>query len=84
MQVAAKIAISLPVDLLEEIDKLVKEQHQSRSAIVRLAINNLVKSYLEHKAFKRARQIYKDIAETDRKLSKEFISISKETLPSRG
>lgn len=83
MSNTAKIAISLPKNLLQQIDHLVKEKHQSRSAIIRTAINGMIKSYIEQKALKSAKRIYSEIAKTDRKLSEEFISVSSETfLPS--
>ncbi len=74
-----KLGISFPVELIEELDKISKELKKSRSEIVRNAITRMLSDYKKQKAIEKAEKVYKEIAEDDRRLSEDFLSICAET-----
>jgi len=81
MTQTVKIAISLPKDLLKQVDRIAEELNESRSALVRDALIAKVNDYVDRKTAEKAKKIYAQIAEDDIMLSEKFLSISSETLP---
>lgn len=81
MGMTAKLAISLPRSLLTEIDEMVSETHQSRSAIIREAVETFVSRFEVRRATQRAAAVYEAIAEEERRLNRVFRSVAEETLP---
>jgi metal-responsive CopG/Arc/MetJ family transcriptional regulator len=81
MTQVTKIAISLPKDLLKQVDEIAEELKKSRSAIVRDALVAKVNDYMDRETAEKARKIYAEISKEDIELSEKFISISSETIP---
>ncbi|MDI6890171.1 MAG: ribbon-helix-helix domain-containing protein [Thermodesulfovibrionales bacterium] len=75
-----KLGISFPVELVEEIDKLSKGLKKSRSEVVRDAITKMINDYKRQQAIEKAEKIYKEIAEDDKRLSEDFLSICAESV----
>lgn len=80
MAVAVKTAVSLPKDIFEEVDIYAKDHHQSRSSVIRLALERLLNAYQDQKTLLKAKEIYAELAQSDQKLAEDFLSISSETL----
>lgn len=74
----AKLGISFPEKLVEEIDRLSKGLKKSRSEVVRDAITKMINEYKRQEAIEKAEKIYKEIAEDDKRLSEDFLSICAE------
>lgn len=74
----AKLGISFPVELVEEIDRISKGLKKNRSEFVREAIAKMVSDYKKQQAIEKAEKIYNEIAEEDRRLAEDFLSISAE------
>ncbi|MEW6108813.1 MAG: ribbon-helix-helix domain-containing protein [Nitrospirota bacterium] len=74
----AKLGISFPVELVEEIDRISKGLKKSRSEVIRDAITKLVNDYKKKQAIERAEKIYKAIEEDDKRLAEDFLSICAE------
>ncbi|HCC68565.1 MAG TPA: hypothetical protein DEP99_01575 [Nitrospiraceae bacterium] len=74
----AKLGISFPEKLVEEIDRLSKGLKKSRSEVVRDAITKMINDYKRQEAIEKAEKIYKEIAEDDKRLSEDFLSICAE------
>ncbi len=74
----AKLGISFPQDLVDEIDKISKRLKKSRSEVIRDAITKMINDYKKQQAVERAEKIYKEIAEDDRRLAEDFLSICAE------
>lgn len=77
----AKVALSLPEPLVTQIDRLAKKAGLSRSAFVRQAVERTLQESAETQSLRAAYQIYAEIGEEDRKLSKRFLPLAAETLP---
>jgi len=77
----AKVALSLPEPLVNQIDRLAKKSGVSRSAFVRLAVERTLEESAETQTVRRAYQLYAQIGEEDRKLSETFLPLAAETLP---
>jgi len=77
----AKVALSLPEPLVNQIDQLAKKDGLSRSAFVRQAVERTLQESAETEVVRAAYQIYAEIAEEDRKLSETFLPLAAETLP---
>ncbi len=75
-----KLGISFPAELVEEIDKMSKGLKKSRSEVVRDAITRMISDYKKQQAIEKAEKIYKEIAEDDRRLAEDFLSICAESL----
>lgn len=73
-----KLGISFPVELVEEIDRMSKNLKKSRSEIIRDAITKMINDYKRQQAVAKAERIYKEIAEDDRRLAEDFLSICAE------
>ena len=73
-----KLGISFPAELVEEIDRMSKGLKKSRSEIVRDAITKMISDYKKQQATERAEKIYKEIAEDDKRLAEDFLSICAE------
>ncbi|MDI6793434.1 MAG: ribbon-helix-helix domain-containing protein [bacterium] len=80
MAVTVKTAVSLPEYLFEEVDTYAKTHHQSRSSVIRLALEKLLNAYQDQKTLLKAKEIYAELAQSDQKLAEDFLSISSETL----
>jgi len=76
-----KVTVSLPGDLLQEVDNIAKDSYNSRSSLVKKALEILINDYIEKKNIEKARQVYREIYQSNHKLAEEFLSISSETLP---
>lgn len=74
----AKLGISFPVELVEEIDRISKRLKKNRSEFVREAITKMVSDYRKQQSLERAEKIYNEIAEEDRRLAGDFLSICAE------
>ena len=74
----AKLGISFPVELIEEIDRISKGLKKNRSEVVREAITKMINDHKKQKAVEKAEKIYKEIAEDDRRLAEDFLSICAE------
>jgi len=79
-----KIAVSLPPELLSQVDELARTLNVSRSAIVRRSLEQTLEQYAFQQTLRKAREIYAEIEETDRQLTEDFLTISAETLPTYG
>ena len=77
----AKIAISLPADLLAKVDALAQQRGESRSAFVRRSLEQALGRQEAQQVLIEARRLYAEVEETDRELAEDFLSISAETLP---
>jgi len=75
-----KLGISFPADLVEEIDKLSRGLKKSRSEVIRDAITRMISDCKKQQAIEKAEKVYKQIAEDDRRLSEDFLSICAEPL----
>jgi len=77
----AKIAISLPDDMLSDIDRLARERRMARSEVIRKG----VEAFLEVERFRqtvaRAQELYAEIALEDATLAERYLPIVAETLP---
>ena len=82
MAQSAKIAISLPRELLQQCDQIAQELRESRSGLIQAAIRAMVEQHQQTKAYLAAKEIYDQIADSDKKLNEAFLSISAETVVS--
>jgi len=73
-----KLGISFPAELIEEVDSLSKLLKKSRSEVIRVAIIRMLNDYKRQQAVEMAEKIYKEIAEDDRRLAEDFLSICAE------
>jgi len=74
----AKLGISFPAKLVEEIDKISKGLKKSRSEVIRDATTKMINDYKKQQAVERAEKIYKAIKEDDKRLAEDFLSICAE------
>ncbi|TVM00558.1 MAG: hypothetical protein CV087_13225 [Candidatus Brocadia sp. WS118] len=70
-----KLGISVPKELLEEVDMISKELKKNRSEVIRDAITKMINAYRRQQAIEKAEKIYKEIAEYDKRLAEDFLSI---------
>ncbi len=73
-----KLGISFPSELVAEIDRLSRGLQKSRSEIIRDAIVKMLGEYKKQRAAEKAVKIYKEIAEDDKRLAEDFLSICAE------
>lgn len=73
-----KLGISFPAELVEEIDRISKGLKKNRSEIIRDSIKKMIDDYKKQQAIEKAAKIYKEIAEDDKRLSEDFLSICSE------
>ena len=77
----AKIAISLPDDMLSDIDRLARERRMARSEVIRKG----VEAFLEVERFRqtvaRAQELYTEIALEDATLAERYRPMVAESLP---
>ena len=73
-----KLGISFPEELIGEVDKLSKGLKKSRSEVVRMALTKMINDYKRQQAVEKAERIYGEIAEDDRRLAEDFLSICAE------
>lgn len=76
----AKLGISFPTELVEEIDRISRGLKKSRSAVIREAIAKMISDYKKQQAVEKAEKIYKEIAEDDRRLAEDFLNICAESV----
>jgi metal-responsive CopG/Arc/MetJ family transcriptional regulator len=62
------------------VDEYARSEDQSRSFVIKEAIESYLKEEVERRSASEAAQIYAQIEKSDRQLSEEFLSISSETL----
>jgi len=74
----AKLGISFPQDLVDEIDKISKRLKRSRSEVIRDAIAKMISDYKRQQAIEKAEKIYREIADDDKRLAEDFLSICAE------
>jgi len=84
MKRSIKVAISLPSDILSEVDKLAKQRGESRSAIVKDALIHILIEEVNKETETKAKLLYKEISGEDRSLTEKFQPVIKETLPPYG
>ena len=77
MSNTTKIAISLPRELLDKIDKIANSAHCSRSKFIRDCIINLLDEYMNKETLAKAKKFYSEIEESDLELNREFFDLSK-------
>lgn len=70
-----KLGISIPAELLVEIDKISHGLKKNRSEVIREAITKMINDYKKQRVIKHAENIYKEIAEDDKRLAEDFMSI---------
>jgi metal-responsive CopG/Arc/MetJ family transcriptional regulator len=75
-----KLGISFPMELVEEIDSMSKGLKKSRSEVIRDAITKMINEYKKQQAIEKAGKIYKEIAEDDKRLAEDFLSICAEPI----
>lgn len=80
----AKLGISFPDELIEEIDRISKGLKKSRSEVIRDAVTKMISDYKKQKAVEKAEKIYKEIAEDDKRLAEDFLSICAEPVATYG
>jgi len=73
-----KLGISFPAELVEEIDRISKGLKKNRSEVIRDSIKKMIDDYKKQQAIEKAAKIYKEIAEDDKRLSDDFLSICSE------
>lgn len=73
-----KLGISFPEELVEEIDKISKGLKKNRSEVIRDAITKMITDHKKQQAIKKAERVYKEIAEDDKQLAEDFLSICAE------
>lgn len=73
-----KLGISFPSELVEEIDVISKGLKKSRSEVIRDAINKMINDYKKQQVIEKAERIYREIAEDDKRLAEDFLSICAE------
>lgn len=76
-----KVSISLPGELLAEIDELAKERQLPRSELVRESLERLLDEERQRRTLARARELYAQIATEDRVLAEAYLAPTAETLP---
>jgi metal-responsive CopG/Arc/MetJ family transcriptional regulator len=64
----AKVAISLPNEVLEEVESLRERRKESRSEFFRRAIDELLRKEREREAVARYIQAYKEMPETEEEI----------------
>jgi len=74
----AKLGISFPAELIEEIDRISKVLKKNRSEVIREAITKMISDYKKKQAIEKAERIYMEIADDDKRLSEDFLSICAE------
>lgn len=74
----AKLGISFPTELVEEIDKISRNLKKTRSEVIREAITRMINDYKKQQALEKAEKIYKEIAADDKRLAEDFLSICAE------
>lgn len=77
-----KVSISLPGELLAEIDELAEERQLPRSALVRESLERLLNEERQRRTLARARELYAQIAAEDMALAEAHLPLAVETLPS--
>jgi metal-responsive CopG/Arc/MetJ family transcriptional regulator len=70
-----KLGISIPVELLVEIDKISQELKKNRSEVIREAITKMINDYKKQQVVEYAEKIYKEIAEDDKHVAEDFLGI---------
>ncbi len=70
-----KLGISIPEELLEEIDKISQGLKKNRSEVIREAITKMINDYKKQQAVGKAGNIYRELAEDDKRLAEEFFGI---------
>ena len=70
-----KLGISIPEELLEEIDKISQGLKKNRSAVIREAITKMINDYKKQQVVEKAGKIYRELAEDDKRLAEDFLSI---------
>lgn len=70
-----KLGISIPKELLDEIDKISQGLKKNRSEIIREGITRIINDYKKQQVVEHAEKIYKEIAEDDKRLAEDFLSI---------
>ena len=70
-----KLGISIPEELLEEIDKISQGLKKNRSEVIREAITKMINDYKKQQVVEKAGKIYRELAEDDKRLAEDFLSI---------
>ncbi|MDD5687831.1 MAG: ribbon-helix-helix protein, CopG family [Elusimicrobia bacterium] len=78
-----RVAVTIPQNLLNRLEKERKEVHLNRSEFFKKAIESFlgIDTLVNEKQIRKYEPIYKALAEEDKKLSKEMMRIAKKTIP---
>lgn len=76
-----KISISLPGELLAEIDELAEQRKLARSALVRESLERLLNEEHQQRTLARARELYACVAAEDMALAEAHLPLTVETIP---
>ena len=75
----AKLGISFPTELVEEIDRMSKGLKKTRSEVIREAVTMMISECKKRQVIEKAEKVYKAIAEDDKQLAEDFLSICAES-----
>lgn len=70
-----KLGISIPLELLVEIDKISQGLKKNRSEVIREAITKMINDYKKQQVIEHVENIYKEIAEDDKHMAEDYLSI---------
>jgi len=68
MRSAQKIAISLPTELMEKVERVRKQAKKSRSAFIRLALERALKELERKKLIERYQEGYREHPESEEEI----------------
>ncbi len=77
----ARVTLTLPQQLLSQIDELARRRGLSRSALVRESLEVVLQAQEEQSALALARQLYAEIEAEDRALAADYEPLVAETMP---
>ncbi|MEA3339594.1 MAG: ribbon-helix-helix protein, CopG family [Chloroflexota bacterium] len=77
----AKIGISLPRPLLEQVDVIARRRSQSRSEFIRQNLEQALAEDTPPRVLAEARALYAAIEKEDLTLAEDFLTVAAETVP---
>lgn len=77
----AKIAISLPPEMLAIVDGMASDRAISRSAVIRETVDYFIRMEKKQRVIAEAREIYAAIESEDRALAEAYSGLNAETWP---
>lgn len=78
-----RVAVTIPQNLLNKLEKERKGVHLNRSEFFKKAIESFlgIDTLIDEKLIRKYGPIYKSLAEENKKLSEEMMKIAKSTIP---